>query len=247
MKISELDIKIVNVIKRAVQKGFFETAILEKIRGIIDSVPEFNVREKSGAYLAAKKFLQTGYDRAGEFKPANMIIKKYITSMNKVNEHSRVRIRKEKLKEQLRVSRANKEVFFMSSTHSNPACDHKDYQGKIYVDRFWKNSLADSKTVQSKVAAYIRNHNVMTVQSVCKAPVFLMTRPYCKHFFIPVSIEEVLGSSLNKIKKKHPEGTVLEHNVNYRKKFYKLRHRIHTALDMKGEADMDLKVIKRQG
>lgn len=247
MKISELEIKVIKIIDKAVQSGISEIEILEKIRGIINSVPEFNIREKSRAYLACKKLLQTGYDRAGQFKPANMILKKYMTSMNKINEHSRARIRTEKLAEQLRQGRANCQVFFLSSSHSNPACGHADYQGRIYVDRFWKKTLEPYPTIRKQVAAYIRNHDIMTVQAVCKEPVFLVTRPYCKHFFVGVSVDEVLRNSVRSVVKKHPESHVREHNINYRKKFYKLRYRIHTVLNMSGEAQHDLRVIKRQG
>lgn len=240
MKISDLDIKLIKLIDKAVLDSRTEQEILDRIRDVIKGVPEFNIREKARAYLAAKRLIQSGW------KPDNAQIKKFCISMNKVNEHSRARIKTERTAEMLREGRAKQGIFFLSSTHSNPACGHKDYQGCVYVDRFWKNSLKDYPEVKNQVAAYIRNHNIMTVQHVTREPVFLVTRPYCKHFFVPVSIDEVLHGSVKKVRANHPEANVTEQNINYRKKFYKLRYMIHTVLGMPGEAKHDLQIIKKQ-
>lgn len=105
-------------------------------------------------------------------------------------------------------------VFYLCSVHTGPAEDHKEWQGKIYVDRYWRSVLekhggTDTGTVHGDlikgIGAYIKNHNILTVQEVVNHKPYLITRPYCRHFFIPLSTEEVLGSSLNKILKEHPE------------------------------------------
>lgn len=241
MDVSKFEIGIIKLVDRAFQKGKSENEILKKIRDVVDSVPEFNIREKNKLYIAAKRLIQTGW------KPCNMQLKRFCTEVNKTNEHYRARVRKTGIAEMLRVGRANEGVFYLCSSHSNPACGHAEYQGMIYVDRFWRNTLKDNPKLQDEVAAYIKNHSCKTVQEMCHAPVFLITRPYCKHYFIPIPVDEVLHSSLNKIKKDHPEYRAKEHNINYRKKFYKQRRRLHMALGMQAEAGHDTYIINRQG
>lgn len=99
-------------------------------------------------------------------------------------------------------------VFYLCSVHTGPAADHEDWQGKIYVDRFWRSVMEGARCTADQirgVEAYIRNHNILTLQEVVNHKPYLITRPYCRHFFIPLSTAEVLGSSLNSILKKHPE------------------------------------------
>lgn len=84
-------------------------------------------------------------------------------------------------------------VFYLCSYHSNCSCGHEHLQGKIYVTRYWRTIVGS--TDYRKVAAYIKNRNVQTIQSVVKAPTWLTTRPYCRHYFVPVQTSDVLTAS----------------------------------------------------
>ena len=212
---------------------------------MIQASPDFNIREKAGLYRVIKRTVELMYIQNGKLE--NGQIKNYSTGMGKIEEHRNARNRKQNLVQEMRVNRAQGSVFYMCSIHSNPAEDHKDWQGRIYVDRYWKSILADDEETQKKVAAYIRNHDTLTVQEICGEPVYLITRPYCKHFFIGLDTDEVLNNGVKKIREGHPEAHTRSHNVYYRKKYYKLRERIHTVLNMEGEAAWDRKLIKRQG
>ena len=238
-------VTIIKMIYQAVQDKTPETVILKKIRGMIQSTPSFNMREKAAIYRTIWKTADLLYIQNGNLY--NSQIKQYITGLGKVEEHKDARQRKLKLAVQLRVNRAEKGVFYMSSMHSNPAKDHRMYQGVIFVDRFWKSTLEGDEETKKKVAAYIRNHDTMTVQEVCGAPVYFITRPYCKHFFIELNTDEVLKASAAKIQKSHPEVREKSHNIYYRKKYYMLRQKIHTVLNMKSEIEWDKKIIKKQG
>lgn len=117
-------------------------------------------------------------------------------------------------------------IFFVCSKHKHPAEDHKDYQGKIYVDRFWRTKLDEE--MQKKVSAYIKNHNVLTVQYIIGEPVYMTTRPYCKHYFIPVSTSTVLNSSYKKV----VESTGLHSHKWYTKEdYYKLRKKVFNSIE----------------
>ena len=236
---------MVKLIYKAVLNKTPETVILKKVRGIIQNTPDFNIPEKAGLYRVIKRTVELMYVQDGKLE--NGQIKNYSTGIGKIEEHRNSRNRKQNLVQEMRLNRARGGVFYMSSIHSNPAKDHALYQGVIYVDRYWKSILADDEEMQKKVAAYIRNHNTTTVQEIVGEPVYLITRPYCKHFFIELATDEVLNNGVKKIREGHPEAHTRSHNVYYRKKYYKLRERIHTVLNMEGEAAWDRKLIKRQG
>lgn len=240
-----MKVRMVKLIYQAVLDKTPEVVILKKIRGIIKNTPNFNIREKAALYRTVKRVADLMYIQDGKLE--NSQIKKYSTSINKIEEHKNARDRKLNLIQEMRVNRAHEGVFYMSSVHSNPAKDHEPWQGVIFVDRYWRSVLADDEVTQKKVESYIRNHDTITVQEICGEPVYMITRPYCKHFMIPLDTYEVLESSANKIQKSHPEVHVKSHHINYRKKYYKLRQRIHTVLNMEGEAAADKRLIKKQG
>lgn len=118
-------------------------------------------------------------------------------------------------------------VFFACSIHANPAPDHKDWQGVIYVDRFWRTKVRGY--TYRAVEAYIRNHGTKTVQEIIGPPVYLTTRPYCKHYFIPLETNAVLTSSARKI----AEGLAkVSSTVLYdRKEYYDLRDSVYRKLN----------------
>lgn len=72
--------------------------------------------------------------------------------------------------------------FYLASWHKDSATDHKDYQGKLYIDI--ENASADD-------IAYAKQHNLKTLQWVTGPPVYFVTRPYCRHYFVQYSLEQV--------------------------------------------------------
>lgn len=90
-------------------------------------------------------------------------------------------------------------IFYLCSYHSDCANDHVDYQGKIYVDEAWESVV--SADMKEKVQDYIDAHKIETIQNVRDGEPYLTTRPNCRHYFTPMSTEEVLGSSVKKMLK----------------------------------------------
>lgn len=74
-----------------------------------------------------------------------------------------------------------KKPFYMSSWHKDSAEDHKDYQGKLYYD-----ARATGEDLE-----YAKQHNLKTLQWVTGKPVWFVTRPYCRHYFVQYSLDEV--------------------------------------------------------
>lgn len=75
-------------------------------------------------------------------------------------------------------------LFFVCSVHYPCADDHKELQGKVYVDSGWRRK-ATGDTYRA-VSDYIKTHNIMTVQTAMKQ-YGLCTRRNCKHRFYPIS------------------------------------------------------------
>lgn len=71
--------------------------------------------------------------------------------------------------------------FYMASWHKDSAKDHKDYQGKLYFDA--RATGDDLK--------YAVKHKLRTLQWVTGKPVWFVTRPYCRHYFVQYSLDEV--------------------------------------------------------
>ena len=112
-------------------------------------------------------------------------------------------------------------VFFLASSHVKPAKDHADWEGKIYVSEFWRDRIDDDQD-RASVEAYIRNHDIKTVEWVTGEPVYLIFRPNCKHYLIPLDIEEVLHSSARALLKKHNGYMYHTHDITYEEAQYKL-------------------------
>ncbi len=89
-------------------------------------------------------------------------------------------------------------VFYLYNSMQDCAKDHQDYQGQYYYDARWE-SFDIKQDVKDKIAEYIASKNMMSVQEVEGPPIYLGTRPNCRHKKISVSIEQVLGTSADKL------------------------------------------------
>lgn len=82
-------------------------------------------------------------------------------------------------------------VFYLISKHRDCAKDHVDYQGKIYVDENWESIITNSEA-KARISKYIRDNNIKTFQWVIGEPVWMITRPNCRHYFKQLFTEDVL-------------------------------------------------------
>ncbi len=112
-------------------------------------------------------------------------------------------------------------IFYLCSAHEKPAEDHREWEGKIYVSENWEERLDADDVNRAKIEAYIKNHDIKTVEWVTGEPVYLVTRPNCKHYFIEVSVEEVLGHSAKSLLKSHNLYIPYEEPMSYSYEQYK--------------------------
>lgn len=97
------------------------------------------------------------------------------------------------IKDYIEKNRDQGKWFYLASSHNDCAEDHKDYQGRLYVDN----------TAPKEIMNYARSRNFLSLQWVMGDPVWFITRPNCRHYFVALSEEEVRKKSLKHLKKKY--------------------------------------------
>lgn len=179
-----------------------------KLREAIAPLDLFTQKEKAELYRTAfnlavsgtpaKVAVAAGGGTVTEMKGTDYsspgVCKPLVQKMGQLERHAGARERAVESKDQLNRGRTKKVIFYVCSKHVAPAKDHKDWQGKIYVDRYWRAILksTDREWMIPQVERYIVENDVRTIQWVMGPPVWLTTRPYCKHWFAPVLTSTVL-------------------------------------------------------
>ena len=92
-------------------------------------------------------------------------------------------------------------VFYLASSHGDCADDHKDYQGRLYYDESWQSIAKESQ--HRAIADFIRSNKLMSIQDVRDGKPYLGTRPNCRHKFKPLTLDQVLNSSVKELLVEH--------------------------------------------
>jgi len=103
--------------------------------------------------------------------------------------------------------------FYLCSSHADCADDHADWQGKIYYDESWRQFVKPE--FYDVVGKLIQNRNLKSYQEIKGKPVYMATRPNCRHFFTPISVEQAIGQK--------PQELLTSLNLkkgNYKKEYY---------------------------
>ena len=203
-------------------QGLVETR--KSIRAMLQTRNDLNSREKNALYRKFTMLYQIGDE---EYWARTRVIEETIKLMNQIERRSSTRAKDKLINDTLESNRdqALPGIFYLCSYHEKPAKGHKDYQGKLYVDRYWRHTMKQRPELhwlEEPIEAYIRNHQILTVQQVVDHEPYLIKRPYCKHFFIPINTWDVLTSSLSAIKREHPNAVMGTGSVS--KAEYARRH-----------------------
>ena len=212
------------IMTRALESGDSLTSIKNQLRDLVNSYSGLTRDERFNLYQAA-------YEVARAAKSSSNWEK--TLSLRRNYDSVLVAARKTYASQMLRMKRhvvraSPGTIFFLCSKHNSSADDHKNYQGKIYVDRFWRTKVPGN--LYAPVLQYIKDNEIVTVQEIMGKPVWLCTRPYCKHFFIPVATEDVLASVQD-------SDIIEEYHAKHRTSlydsddYYELRNSIYFGMD----------------
>lgn len=194
------------------------------VRAMLQERDDLNSQEKNAIY---RRFVQLYQINDKRYWTTTDTISDTMSLISQIERRSTSRARVREIKEGLAANRDQSlpTIFYLCSYHEKPGKDHKEYQGKVYVDRFWRAAMKEHPELhwlEDPIEAYIRNHSVLTVQEVTNGKPYLLTRPYCKHFLIPINTWDILTSSVSAIKREHPEAVMGTGSVS--KAEYARRH-----------------------
>lgn len=172
------------------------------------------LKKRIGSKTFNKGYVHTSY---GENIPESEILSILVFDLLKKNDVEK-RLSKEIIKEADAVEGKSKDqalkdnieknrylenprIFYLASWHKDSASDHKDYQGKIYIDEKWMKHV--SKEKQEEVLKWLKTHPTKTIQWVTGKPVWFVTRPNCRHYFKELEIDDVISTSVSSLLKEH--------------------------------------------
>ena len=94
----------------------------------------------------------------------------------------------------LQANAMNKKWFYLCSSHADSAKDHAPWQGKVYID----DNCDDEKCL-----ALARMYHMKSYQWVVGKPVWMVTRPNCRHYFKALTYNEVAGKTYDSLIEEH--------------------------------------------
>lgn len=211
-------VQILSVCKDYTEHGRTKKYLKNRLREVIDSLSDLSRNEKARLYETAYRTAVspvevTVTERVGvggrslppkqevDFSdPANC--KDLVQTLGKIERRTSSRKQRESIRDTFTQARSVgidqpgrlPMIFYACSSHSKPAKDHADYQGKIYVDRYWRKYCTGTvpEWMILAVEEFIQKNGILTVQKIMGPPVWLATRSYCKHRFHPVNTLTVL-------------------------------------------------------
>ena len=160
--------------------GFIE----EGVRGIVDDAGVPNPEAYLKAFLSyARKSHKRSLLSA---EPAEvteiMEEEKRLEPIEKAKNES---LRETEAENKGKVLSTAEKPFALCSRHDDCAKDHESYQGKVYVHE-WALSDPD-------IRKWCEENDIKTVEWVTGKPVWMVTRPNCRHFFKDISFEQAQG------------------------------------------------------
>lgn len=127
-------------------------------------------------------------DRESTFMPFDKAASDYCRGMES---REKEEILRESLERPEGVSASNvrgMKCFCVASRHDDCAEDHEAYQGKIYVKR-WALRY-------DEIREYCERNGIKTVEWVTGKPVWLTTRPNCRHFMSEATLNDLESKGL---------------------------------------------------
>ena len=196
-----------------ISKGAFSGEPLyvtdEKVRNLTSQIPLLNVRDRAHlqeTLLSISRRARAIKDpgRMADWLASRQTFGEAYSASYSAEVAAGVRLVEQSTSKSMTGNRARPTpiVFYLVSSHQNPAKDHEPLQGTVLIDRFWRSASGGDE----RIADYVRANGTLTVQEAIQGPYWLLTRPNCHHWLQPVSTEEVLRiGSDSGVRAAHPE------------------------------------------
>ena len=144
------------------------------------------------------------------------------------------------IQDEIKKAREEGKIFYLVSKHSDSAKDHIDYQGKIYIDEEWEK-------IDNSAKDYIEKNNFNTIQWVTSKPVYMITRPNCRHYFKAIEKDKVIKNSIDELIKENNLYSEKGHQILQTtiKEKYQERLKYHLELYKINKTDLLKKAIAK--
>ena len=98
------------------------------------------------------------------------------------------------IEDYITASRRDGKWIYLARSHEDSAKDHKPYQGKLYYD----------ENAPEEVISGIKNQRrLKSIQWVMGDPVWFITRPNCRHYFVSMTVFEAMNSNTKHLQKRY--------------------------------------------
>ena len=201
----------VKKVAMAVGKGLMRNGTLHACRqnvgAVLSAIPWLDVRMKADVSREAEALSRRLIPLAKE-KPWALPreiaygIEPIMKAFNRAYRKAWKRTAKTYIGSQMKLRREQEDpvVLYLVSTHQKPQPAHEPLQGTVLVDRYWREATGGEDW---RVETYVKANKTKTVQWAMGAPHYLITRPNCRHYLIPIKTEEAIRSTLKELNKRH--------------------------------------------
>ena len=192
----------------AVAKGLLKNGTLSACRAnvsaVLASLPWMDVRMKADVAREAEAMARKNiiYVRTAPWAIPRSIaygLDGVMKAFNRSYRKAWKRTAHTYISSKMKLQRERDVVFYLVSSHQHPQKAHEPLQGTVLIDRYWREATDDDL----RVSMYVQAHKPKTVQWAMGAPHYLITRPNCRHYLIPLRTKEVIGLTEKALKAKY--------------------------------------------
>ena len=193
-------------IGKALMKQGTLLACREAVSAVLNSISWMDVRMKADVAREAEALARNNLGIASTYPwkvPSGIAyhLEEVMKAFNRAYKKAWKRTAKTYIGSQLKLQRGREEpvVFYLVSSHQKPQPAHEPLQGTVLIDRYWNAATGGDERIEG----YLKTHKVHTVQWAMGAPHYLISRPNCRHYLIPLKTEEVVSSTVKQIRSRH--------------------------------------------
>lgn len=202
----------VKLVCNSITEGFFHGKTLLSMRtralGAISRIAWLDDRSRSMMRSLAEDTIRRAVVQKDENYP--MFIgreaQEWMKAFNRAFRRTWVETKKTHLGSSMKMKRDMDDpvVFYLVSSHQKPQKAHEPLQGKLLVDNRWKSVLLMAGKLEEakEVERFLRKKKVLSVQAALKEPYYLIVRPNCRHYLIPVKTGAALRLTEKQLKEK---------------------------------------------
>lgn len=181
-------------------------ACREAVSAVLSAIPWMDVRTRADVAREAEALARKNLVLASAYPwkvPSEIAygLKGIMQAFNRAYRKAWKRTAETYIGSQMKLQRGREEpvVFYLVSEHQKPQPAHEPLQGTVLIDRYWNMATGGDE----RIAEYLKTHKVHTVQWAMGAPHYLISRPNCRHYLMPLKTAEVVGSTLKQIRSRH--------------------------------------------